>query len=62
MILSLVESSRGYTVEKNSENKRPGLRVKQSHPSSVKLRAMGKLARRVFLRMKWEDVRTALSK
>lgn len=46
MILSLVEARRDYAVRKNSEIKKPGLRVKQSHSSSVKLRAaMGKLTR-----------------
>lgn len=63
MILSLVEASRDHAVGKNSEIKKPGLRVEQSHPSSLKLReAMGTLTRWVFLRMKWEEVRTALSK
>lgn len=46
MILSLVEASRDHAVGKNSEIKKPGLRVEQSHPSSLKLReAMGTLTR-----------------
>lgn len=36
-----MEVSRDYAVGKNSEIKRPGLRVKQSHPSSVKTAGSG---------------------